>query len=171
MHKYNPRKKDYQQLDNSLVGTDRRDFLNNVIKELSIQKGESPKQHWLVVGPRGIGKSHLLTLLYHKLKLTPDLSKFWIPVLFPEETRMESNLAKFLERAVNEIIHELKDNDPKTAEAIRDKIAKIKTLPVQERDDYVFSVLSWITETTGKYILFITENLQHLLGKKLTPIE
>jgi tetratricopeptide (TPR) repeat protein len=171
MHAYNPRKKNYQQLDSSLVGAARRDFLNAVIKELSLRAGESPKQHWLVVGPRGIGKSHLLTLLYHKLKMTPELSRLWIPVLFPEETRMESNLAKFLERAGNEIIHELKEIDQKTAEAIRDKIAKTRTLPVQERDDYLFSVLSWITETTGKYILFITENLQHLLGKKLSLIE
>lgn len=171
MHAYNPRKKDYQQLDSSLVGADRRDFLNTVIKELSLRTGESPKQHWLVVGPRGIGKSHLLTLLYHKVKLTPDLHKLWIPVLFPEETRMESTLAKFLERAGNEIIHELQENDSKTAAALRDKIAKTKTLPVQERDDYLFSVLIWITETTGRYILFITENLQHLLGKKLSLIE
>ena len=171
MHKYNPRKKDYQQLDSSLVGAARRDFLNTIIKELSLKSDESPKQHWLVVGPRGIGKSHLLTLLYHKVKLSPELSRLWIPVLFPEETRMESNLAKFLERAVNEIIHELHENDLNTAEAIRDKIARTKTLPAQERDEYLFSVLAWITEATGKYILFITENLQHLLGKKLSLLE
>lgn len=171
MHAYNPRKKNYQQLDGSLVGAARRDFLNTILKELTLQTGESPKQHWLVVGPRGIGKSHLLTLLYHKVKLTPDLSRLWIPVLFPEEIRLESNLAKFLERAGNEIIHELQGIDLKAADAIRDKIAKTKTLPVRERDDYLFSVLSWITETTGKYILFITENLQHLLGKKLSLIE
>lgn len=171
MHAYNPRKKNYQQLDTSLVGADRRDFLNTVIKELSLPSGESPKQHWLVVGPRGIGKSHLLTLLYHKMKLTPELNSRWIPVLFPEEIRMESNLAKFLERAVSEIIHELQENDVKVVEALRDKIAKTKTLPAEERDGYLFSVLSWITETTGKFILFITENLQHLLGKKLSLIE
>ena len=171
MHAYNPRKKTYQQLDSSLIGADRREFLDTLIKELSLQVGESPKQHWLVVGPRGIGKSHLLTLLYHKVKRIPDLSRLWIPVLFPEEIRLESNLAKFLERAVNEVIHELKEIDPKTADAIRDKIAKTKTLPIRERCDYVFSVLSWIAETTGKYILFITENLQHLLGKKLSLIE
>ncbi len=171
MHAYNPRKKNYQQLDTSLVGADRRDFLNTVIKELSLQSGESPKQHWLVVGPRGIGKSHLLTLLYYKMKLTPELNSRWIPVLFPEETRLESNLAKFLERAVSEIIHELQENDVQAGEALRDKIAKTKTLPAEERDSYLFSVLSWIAETTGKYILFITENLQHLLGKKLSLIE
>jgi tetratricopeptide (TPR) repeat protein len=171
MHKYNPRKKNYQQLEGSLVGAARRDFLETVIKELSLREGESPKQHWLVVGPRGIGKSHLLTLLYHKVKQSSELSRLWIPVLFPEETRLESNLAKFLERAVNEIIHELKELDPKSAEAIRDKIAKTRTLPSQERDEYVCSVLAWITETTGKHILLITENLQHLLGKKLSLIE
>ncbi len=168
---YNPRKKNYQQLDTSLVGADRRDFLNTVIKELSLQSGESPKQHWLVVGPRGIGKSHLLTLLYYKMKLIPELNSRWIPVLFPEEVRLESNLAKFLERAVSEIIHELQENDAKATEALRDKIAKTKSLPAEERDDYLFSVLSWIAETTNKYILFITENLQHLLGKKLSLIE
>lgn len=171
MHTYNPRKKSPQQLEESLVGADRWDLLETIIKEMSIPADENPKQHWMIIGPRGIGKSHLLTLLYYKVKTDPDLSKLWIPVLFPEELRMASNLVRFLERAVNEIIHELNDEDPETAKSISAKIEKARDLPFQEREDYIFSVLAWISQTTGKFIAFITENLQHLLGKKISLIE
>ena len=170
MHKYNPRKKSPQQLEESLVGADRWDLLENITKEMSIPAGENPKQHWMIIGPRGIGKSHLLTLLYYKVKNNQDLSKLWIPVLFPEELRMATNLVKFLERAVNEIIYELSEQDQKTAESISAKSKKVRDIPLQEREDYIFSVLSWINQSTGKFIVFITENLQQLLGKKISLV-
>src|SRR3989304_9353751 len=104
MYAYNPRKKTFQQLEKSLVGNDRWDILNGIMRELMLKKGEAPKQHWMIVGPRGIGKSHLLTLLYHKVKDDKKVSKLWLPVLFPEELRMGGNLAKFLERAAGELL-------------------------------------------------------------------
>jgi len=92
MYAYNPRKKSYQQLERSLVGSDRWDVLNNILRELDIEDGEGPKQHWIIIGPRGIGKSHLMTLLYHKSKRDKKLSNLWIPVLFPEDLRMAGSL-------------------------------------------------------------------------------
>ncbi|MCP4622982.1 MAG: hypothetical protein GY850_05565, partial [bacterium] len=106
MYAYNPRKKPYEQLERTLVGSDRWDLLNNILQELAIKEGEGPKQHWMLVGPRGIGKSHLMTLLYYKIKEDKDLSSVWTPILFPEDLRMAVNLHRFLERTVNEILIE-----------------------------------------------------------------
>ena len=171
MYAYNPRKKSFQQLERSLVGKDRWDILNSILKELSLKKGACPKQHWMVVGPRGIGKSHLLSLLYYKITNDDKLHNLWIPVLFPEELRMAGDLSKFLERAAREICQDLeKIRDPIAAE-LRSKIDGIKKVPVDERAEYLFSVLTWLHKSTGRFILFITENLQHLLGKKINLIE
>lgn len=171
MYAYNPRKKSFQQLEKSLVGSDRWEILNSIMKELTLKKGEAPKQHWMIVGPRGIGKSHLLSLLYHKVKNDKKLNKLWLPVLFPEELRMAGDLAKFLERAANEVLIDLEREKNPIASDLRPKIDKIKTVPIGERSDYIFSILSWLHQSTGRFILLITENLQHLLGKKISVIE
>src|SRR3972149_3164827 len=171
MYAYNPRKKSFQQLERSLVGKDRWDILNSILKELLLKKGDCPKQHWMLVGPRGIGKSHLLSLLYYKITNDEKLRKLWIPVLFPEELRMAGNLSKFLERAAREICQDLeKTNDPLAAE-LKSRIDGIKNVPVDERTDYLFSVLTWLHTSTGRFILLITENLQQLLGKRISLIE
>jgi len=171
MYAYNPRKKSYRQLENTLVGSDRWDILNNILKELEIEKGEVPKQHWMIVGPRGIGKSHLMTLLYYKIKENQELKKLWIPVLFPEELRMAGNLSRFLERAANEILQELEQDKNQISNELRQKIEKIRKVPLSERADSFFSLISWFHQETGKFIILIAENLQQLLGKKIPLIE
>ena len=125
----------------------------------------------MITGPRGIGKSHLLTLLYHKMKNDERLSKQWITVLFPEELRMANDLAKFLERTVSEILLELeRDRNPISSE-LKKEIIKTKETPLAERNEHLFNLLNWIHQTTGRFILLIIENLQQLLGKKISEIE
>ena len=171
MYAYNPRKKSYDQLEKTLVGSDRWDILNNILKELAIKEGEGPKQHWMIVGPRGIGKSHLMTLLYYKIKKDRKLKKLWIPVLFPEELRMAGTLARFLERTVNEILLELEEDKNQISNELRQKIERIRKVPLPERADSFFSLISWFHQETGKFIILIAENLQQLLGKKIPLIE
>ncbi|MCD6585009.1 MAG: ArsR family transcriptional regulator, partial [Desulfobacteraceae bacterium] len=158
-------------MEKTLVGSDRWEILNNILKELTIKNGETPKQHWMLVGPRGIGKSHLMTLLYFKIKDASELNKLWIPVLFPEELRLATNLSKFLERTVNEILIELEQEKNQISEELKQKIIKVRNIPISERIDSFFSLISWLHEKTGKFIVLITENLQQLLGKKLPLIE
>ncbi|MBI5098032.1 MAG: tetratricopeptide repeat protein [Nitrospirae bacterium] len=168
---YNTRKKTPDQLERELVGSERWDILNGLLKELALTKGEHPKQHWMIVGPRGIGKSHLLTLLYYKIKNNPDLTKKWITVLFPEELRMANDLAKFLERTVNEILLELEKEQSPVTEELQQEIKKIRGIRASERIEHLFTVLNWIHRSSGKYILLLFENLQKLLGEKISIIE
>ena len=173
MYIYNPRKKSYQQLEQSMVGNDRWDILDSILEEMDIKKGEAPKQHWLIIGPRGIGKSHLMTLLYYNIRDNRKLDKRWLPILFPEELKMAGNLYKFLERALKEIIHEWekKEKENSISKELKPKLNQVRQSPVSERADILFSFISWFYQETGKHIVLITENLQQLLGKKLAVIE
>ena len=171
MYAYNPRKKTREQLEKSLVGDDRWDTLNNILREMALEKGEGPKQHWMLIGPRGIGKSHLMTLLYYKIHENKKLNKLWVPLLFPEELRMTGSLSKFLERAFNEILLELGGDKCPISGELSQKIEKIRISQNSERSDNFFSLISWFHQKTGKHIVFIAENLQQLLGKKIPQIE
>lgn len=156
-----------------MVGKDRWHILNTILQEMDIKKEASPKQHWMIIGPRGIGKSHLTTLLYHKVKDNKKLSRKWIPVLFPEELKRESTLTKFLERTLNEIILEYEKTPAKYSitQELRQKIKEVKEAPIPERADNFFSLITWFYRETGKHILLLTENLQQLLGKRFQLIE
>ncbi len=171
MYAYNPRKISPEKLESSLVGDDRWDTLNRIQEEMRLEAGEGPKQHWMLVGPRGIGKSHLMTLLYHKIKKNECLNEIWIPILFPEELKMTKTMAKFLERAFNEIILEFGNDKDPVYDDLRQKIEKVRKSPIAERSDNFFSLISWFHEKTGKFIALLAENLQQLLGKKIPIIE
>ncbi len=171
MYAYNPRKKSPEQLERSLVGEDRRDILNSILGEMALEEGEGPKQHWMIIGPRGIGKSHLMTLLYHKIKGDIRLNSRWVPVLFPEELRMAGTLAKFLERAFNEILHEMEPGNDPVSDELKRKMERVGKTPISERADNYLSLISWFHGETGRFVVFIAENLQQLLGKKIPEIE
>jgi tetratricopeptide (TPR) repeat protein len=173
MYAYNPRKKSYQQLEKSMVGSDKWDILNTILKEMNIKRNEGPKQHWMIIGPRGIGKSHLMTLLYHKVKYNQKLIKKWVPILFPEDLKLAGALHKILERTLNEIIMEIqqKEKERSIAAELKQRIKDIKSVPSSERANSFFDLLSWFYNETGKHTLLIAENLQHLLGKKIPVIE
>lgn len=171
MYAYNPRKKSAEQLENSLVGDDRHAILADILAELDLKEGLSPKQHWMIVGARGMGKSHLLTLLHHKVCADEKLRNLWLPVLFPEEIRMAGDLARFLERAATEICHDLERDGSPVAAELKGKISRIRTIRATERVEYLFSLITWIRQATGRHILLIAENLQQLLGKKISIID
>jgi tetratricopeptide (TPR) repeat protein len=175
MYAYNPRKKTFQQLEKSMLGRDRWDILNTILHEMDIKKEESPKQHWLIIGPRGIGKSHLITLLYYKVKNDPKLSKKWIPILFPEELRMAGTLTKLLERTLKEILLELEQPGKKNpvSDKLNKKIKEVKEDPLSEKEktERFLSLILWVYRETGKHILLLPENLQKLLGKKFPLID
>ena len=171
MYAYNPRRKSYQQLEQSMVGADRWDILNSILEEMDVKKGEGPKQHWMLIGPRGIGKSHLMTLLYHKVKNSRKLRKKWVPLLFPEELRMVGGIYQFLRRALGEIVREFDEKESNVTAELKEEMARINQLPAAERADHFFFLISRFYEQTGKHVVLITENLQRLLGKKLPVIE
>lgn len=171
MYAYNPRNISPGRLESSLVGADRWDALNSILEEMALEPGQGPKQHWMLVGPRGIGKSHLMTLLYHKLKKSERLSRVWIPLLFPEELRIAGNLARFLERAVREMILEVEPSKDPVYEELKQKLETVRKSPMGERPDHFFSLISWFHGETGKIVALLAENLQQLLGKKIPLVE
>lgn len=172
MYAYNPKYASCEMLEQSLVGKERRDILESILKEMHIGKKGKPKQHWMIIGQKGMGKSHLLALLYHKVKNNPVLSEQWIPVLFPEELMTDGNLYGVLKRAVKYIISELEKNENEhyLAEDLKNKLNMVAVSSSKERVDSIFSLISEFHQKTGKHILLIAENLQFLLGN-IIPVE
>ncbi|MFC1896930.1 AAA family ATPase, partial [Thermodesulfobacteriota bacterium] len=83
VYAYTPRK--MQSVDRERVFVARRQLLEELLETLRIQRQADTLQHWMILGPRGIGKSHLLTLFNDKVREQTALLGHWIPVLMNEE--------------------------------------------------------------------------------------
>lgn len=114
------------------------------------------KHNVLLVGPRGIGKSHLVSLVYHRLKAKEDLAdKLCIAYLREDEWGINSFL-DLLVRTLRAVCEEL---DLGTPEAASDLSAMTKT----QAEDHVWRYLQGIL---GKRTLFlIIENLDAVFSK------
>ena len=98
LFKYNPQRVDPAELEEVTLG--RGDLLDRLENHLRREAGEAHPQHLVLIGPRGIGKTHLLTILHHRCLTDPVLSRAWLPLLFPEELYDVVNLRTFYRRVL-----------------------------------------------------------------------
>lgn len=83
VYKYTPGQASTEELEATFVGRER--LLGQLLVRLREWADGAPAEHTLLVGPRGMGKTHLLRLLGHRLAR----ARFAAPVhvlLFPEES-------------------------------------------------------------------------------------
>ena len=154
VYKFTPDLMSEEELKEISVGRD--DLLKRITKELEQAVKGKYRNHYLIRGPRGIGKTHFLLLLYYGIK--EELGSDYIPVKFAEEeysiTSIYRLMIKTLERLSQEDL-----NYSNTIKIIREK---------GHRDglEYAIETLRKIRKDTGKQIVLLLENL-HILFKAL----
>jgi tetratricopeptide (TPR) repeat protein/uncharacterized membrane protein len=136
----------------------REQLLQSIVEDLATSI-DSTKQYLMLVGARGMGKTHFVSLAYHRLKQKPELKdRLLIAWLREEEYGVNSWLYLIVE-----ILRSLSQEGIDTAE----QISKLASLPIPEAEYLANRVL---TEVIGdRTLLIITENIDKLLyglGKK-----
>ncbi len=110
LYKYTPGLADPEVLRKTIVG--REEQLKTIDRILKNASSGRSLSHALLIGPRGIGKTHLLRIVYHTVRGDIDLQPLgrygdhFVPVIFPEEEYINS-LEKFLARAVKYLGNEM----------------------------------------------------------------
>ena len=102
--------------------TGRKQLLDDLFSSIRAQWKKPTHQHWMLIGPRGIGKSHIITLLHHKIKNTPELSSKWLTIWFPEEAAGIISLRDFMDKTVS------LSNDLLEKEGLSDQANEFKDL-------------------------------------------
>jgi len=74
----------------------RRHLVEDTLDQLKASTRKQSKHHYLFIGPRGIGKSHLLSLVEDGIAADPDLKKSYVVARFPEESHRTLSFADFL---------------------------------------------------------------------------
>jgi tetratricopeptide (TPR) repeat protein len=130
----------------------REQLLQSIVEDLAASI-DSPKQYLMLVGARGMGKTHFVSLVYHRLKQQPELhDQLLIAWLREEEYGVNSWLYLIIE-----ILRSLSQEGIDTAEQIN----KLAGLSIPEAEYLANRVL---TELIGdRTLLIITENIDKLL--------
>lgn len=116
----------------------------------------SEKHQRLIVGPRGIGKTHLVSLVYHRLRAVEDLRDRMRVAWLREE---EWGVSSFLDLLVR-ILAALAGEDPDAG--LRERLAAIYSL---DGDDAEVAALSLLSEVLGgRTLVLILENLDEVFA-------
>ncbi|MCY2962383.1 MAG: hypothetical protein NT069_01820, partial [Planctomycetota bacterium] len=119
----------------------RHDLLQNVFEQVQESALTGNKHHVLLVGPRGIGKTHFLSLLHHRVVQQPAvLSRLRIAWLNEDET--STSFAQFLIRIYRALAARYPADFPlawleaqldHSAEVIRENLLKRLAVDLRER--------------------------------------
>ncbi|MEA3323654.1 MAG: tetratricopeptide repeat protein [Euryarchaeota archaeon] len=152
LYRYSPEIMPEEVLRKLFVGRER--VLESLFEELESAARNKTPRFYLIVGPRGIGKSHLLVLLYYEIK--NKLGSLLIPVKLAEEEYSVFRTSDFFLRILEE-----------QSEGTTDILA------LEQEDEILYAALEKLVQLSKKdgrrYLVFV-ENL-HQLFKQFDTAE
>lgn len=148
---YNPTIEDPDTLKKTLVARD--PVLKDLLKKIRSSSEDRGLKHYLIVGPRGMGKTHLLLVLHYTVKgdykQDKDLARSWVSIKTHEEEYSITTLPDLLLR----ILEELKE------EGISGEIEGLRERSDEEIVELALGFLRKFRRKTGKRILLLIEDL------------
>jgi len=143
------------------VGSD--SILRDTLDHLRSGVDRKLKHHFLFLGPRGIGKTHLLSLIEESVADDPRLYRRIVIARFPEESLSTLSFVDFLVRLVRVIADQLPDENSwsdlyKTASATTDP------------DEVIDTIVPAIRKSNSdkkRTLLVLVENLNDMFSKQI----
>jgi DNA-binding MarR family transcriptional regulator len=160
---YNPREASPEVLEAMLVG--RKPIVDEILADLARQASAATRQHWLIRGPRGIGKTHLIGIVYHRVK-QHGLSEAYLPIWLAEsEAYSVYSAAVLLLHVAQQLVVELQQSGDSGEVALQARIADLE----QGGDDpalfeELVQLLRDEARSRGKILLVLMENLDAALA-------
>jgi tetratricopeptide (TPR) repeat protein len=132
-----------------------------LLKSLRDQIHAGTLSSFVVTGPRGAGKSTVIRMVAMRLRRDAELSRAWLPVVFPEEQFSVASLRDFLAA----ILRELSAGGVPEA---KEWLEKVEAEPNDEQSQQLaVTGLRDITRTASKRLVVFVENLNLLLEECL----
>lgn len=161
LYKYNPSQCSLEELEATFVA--RKDILATVLDDLRAQAKKPANQHFLITGPKGIGKTNMLLMIRNRLKNDKDLSRAYIPLQTAEEEYSISSLRDFFARLLSLLIE---------AETEEELDAALKTANSTDDNDegveIAIAALKGFSKRVGRKLLLLIDNLDLIIGDQLS---
>ena len=138
-------------------------LLDNAIESLRGSVGRKSKSHQLFIGPRGIGKTHLLSCIEDAVRSDEALGARVVVVRFPEESNRTLSFADFLIGMCG-ILKEVREDEPRWAELF----AAVETEEDDARvADTLVPAFREENRRRGRTLLVMLENLGEVLARQI----
>ena len=163
---YTPRQATYDELKASFVA--REALLNELILNLKRQASAEALQHWMILGTRGMGKSHIITMIYLLVKQDETLNRKWTPILMKEEEQEIFSLHTLFIRIMTRLSDELYECDKQKSHEIGEVLDSLRNGKSQEEIlDTAVSYLKDFVVESKKKLLVLLENADDLFTRCL----
>ena len=141
----------------------RQHLLDNTIESLRGSVDRKSKSHQLFIGPRGIGKTHLLSCIEDAVQSDEALGARVVVVRFPEESNRTLSFADFLIGMCG-ILTEVLEHEPLWEELF----AAVQTEEDDARvADTLVPAFREENRRRGRTLLIMLENLGEVLGRQI----
>ena len=141
----------------------RQHLLDNAIESLRGSVGRKSKNHLLFIGPRGIGKTHLLSCIEDVVQSDAALGASVVVVRFPEESNRTLSFADFLIGMCG-VLKDVLEDEPLWSELFA-------TVQTEEDDarvaDTLVPAIREANRRRGRTLLVMLENLGEILGRQI----
>jgi DNA-binding transcriptional ArsR family regulator len=160
VHVYRPQRTRPELLAEISVGRDH--LLDDVLGRLGRWRPGASRQHYLFIGPRGIGKTHLLRLIEHQVRSDSGLRDKWVPILLAEEHYGISSVSDLLLAMLKRLGEE---------SGLEDVVRIYESARFQDDDrrvrDLCLDALRGFHRENGSGVLLMVENLDRLLERQV----
>jgi len=161
-HKYTPDQMPVEELKRTFAA--RHGLLDNVLKHLRQQAASGSLSSFLLIGPRGAGKTTLVLMLCQSISEDPDLSAAWLPLRFREEQFEVCSLRDLLAAAVRSLAEE-------GLAGATEWLARLDDAgDDEESQSLAVAALRDLARSQGKRLILFVENLNLLLGRAFDDV-
>ena len=141
----------------------RQHLVDDAIESVRGSAGRKSKNHLLFIGPRGIGKTHLLSCIEDAVRSDEALGASVVVVRFPEESNRTLSFADFLIGMCG-ILKEVLEDEPRWAKLF----AKVETEEDNARvADLLVPAIREENRRRGRTLLVMLENLGEVLTRQI----
>lgn len=151
---------DPKLLTEATVG--RKHLLEDIVEKLKNKQEKRSGINALFIGPRGVGKTHLLSLIEHEIDEDEFLSKKYIVLRYPEES---SRILSFADLLLSMV--ELLQNAENDSEYWSDLYQLLEVEQDSIIIDTVLEKLKDYHQKTKKVFVLMLENLDTLLNEQI----
>jgi tetratricopeptide (TPR) repeat protein len=136
----------------------RRDLLRNILTRIEKSALTSEKRHTLLVGPRGIGKTHLISMIYYQLQSVEALKDHILIAWLREEEWGVTCFRDLLLRILRALPSQGDDD-----QAAERRLAPVYALQPKEAEVAASNLIKDLVG--GRTLVILTENLDDLIQK------
>ena len=141
----------------------RQHLVDDAIESVRGSAGRKSKNHLLFIGPRGIGKTHLLSCIEDAVRSDEALGASVVVVRFPEESNRTLSFADFLIGMCG-ILKEVLEDEPRWAKLF----ARVETEEDDARvADLLVPAIREENRRRGRTLLVMLENLGEVLTRQI----